>query len=67
MNVPSCNEDTSCLLANPSPTSRKSNKLEGSDVQHWIELSMGIIATAALAASAFEGLRLWRDWKRSGA
>lgn len=35
-------------------------------MQHWIELSMGIIATAALAASAFEGLRLWRDWKRSG-
>ena len=34
-------------------------------MQHWIELAMGAIAAVAIAAGAFEGLRLWRDWKRS--
>lgn len=36
-------------------------------MQHWIELAMGAIAAVALAASGFEGLRIWRDWKRSDA
>ena len=36
-------------------------------MQHWIELGMGLIAGLALAASVFEGLRLWRDWRRSNA
>jgi hypothetical protein len=36
-------------------------------MQHWIELAMGAVAAVAVAASAFEGVRLWRDWRRSGA
>jgi hypothetical protein len=35
-------------------------------VHHWIELGMGLIAAIALAASAREGVRLWRDWRGSG-
>ena len=35
-------------------------------MQHWIELGMGVVAAFAVAASAYEGFRLWRDWKRSG-
>jgi hypothetical protein len=36
-------------------------------MQVWIELGMGCLAAAALIASVVEGLRLWRDWKRSQA
>ena len=36
-------------------------------MQHWIEIGMGVIAAVALIASAFEGVRLWRDWKGSDA
>lgn len=35
-------------------------------MQHLIQITMGAIASLALAASVFEGSRLWRDWKRSG-
>ncbi len=36
-------------------------------MQFWIEIGLGGLAAVALAAGAFEGLRLWRDWKRSHA
>ena len=35
-------------------------------MQHWIELTMGTIAAVAVIASAFEGLRIWAAWRRSG-
>ena len=36
-------------------------------MQYWIELGMGLIAAVALVASAWQGVRLWRDWNGSGA
>jgi hypothetical protein len=35
-------------------------------MQYWVELIIGSVAMVAVMASAFEGLRLWRDWRRSG-
>jgi hypothetical protein len=34
-------------------------------MQVWVQLGMGGLAIVALAASAREGLRLFRDWRRS--
>jgi hypothetical protein len=44
----------------------QNQQVEGSNVQHWIELGMGLIAAVALVAGGREGLRLWRDWRGSG-
>lgn len=31
----------------------------------WIEIATGVVAALALAGGAWEGLRIWADWKRS--
>lgn len=32
-------------------------------MEFWIQLAVGAAALLALVASAFEGARLWRNWR----
>jgi hypothetical protein len=34
-------------------------------MEHWIQIAVGAAALLALLASAFEGARLWRSWRRT--
>jgi hypothetical protein len=34
-------------------------------MEHWVQLAVGAAALFALLASAIEGARLWRSWRRS--
>lgn len=34
-------------------------------MQYWIELSMGLVAAAAVIVAAVEGLRIYAAWRRT--
>jgi hypothetical protein len=34
-------------------------------MEYWIQIAVGAAATLALLASAIEGVRLWRTWRRA--
>jgi hypothetical protein len=34
-------------------------------MEYWVEIAVGTAALLALLASAIEGARLWRNWRRS--
>jgi hypothetical protein len=34
-------------------------------MEYWVQIAVGTAALLALAASAIEGARLWKSWRRS--
>jgi hypothetical protein len=34
-------------------------------MENWVQIAVGVAALLALFASAIEGARLWRSWRRA--
>jgi hypothetical protein len=44
---------------------RKRDHWGGPIMEYWVQIAVGTAALLALAASAIEGARLWRGWRRT--